>query len=84
MAGRVASRRGATGLSRVATNRHAERDSWSKNQTIPTVVAKPHWARWPYGLYSWLSKTAVPASHASADVRNRPDDCRTLLPSASS
>ncbi len=36
------------------------------------------------GLYSWPSKTAEPASHASADVRNRLDDCRTLLPSSSS
>ncbi len=64
-------------------NRPAERNSWSKNQTTP-AVAEPHRARWPYGLYSWLSKTAAPASHASADVRNRSDDCRTLLPSSSS
>lgn len=37
-----------------------------------------------YGPCSWPSKIAVPASQASADVRNRMDDCRTLLPSSSS
>jgi len=37
-----------------------------------------------YGLWSWPSNMAAPASHASADVRNRLDDCRTLLPSSSS
>ncbi len=63
--------------------RHAERDSWSENQTTQ-AVAEPHRARWPYGLYSCLSNMAAPASHASADVRNRLDDCRTLLPSSSS